>query len=68
MNRTNSEASGPLTVSELQDMLDRSPFLSFLGLKVVEADPVAGQVTMTIVTVTLKQFSSSVKEPEAGHH
>lgn len=47
MSSEDSEASAPLTIAELQDMLGRSPFLAFLGLKVVEADPVAEQVTMT---------------------
>jgi uncharacterized protein (TIGR00369 family) len=37
----------PLTISELQANLDRSPFIAFLGLKVVEADPAREQVTMT---------------------
>ena len=31
---------------ELQAMLDNSPFISFLGLKVTEADPVKETVTM----------------------
>ena len=39
----------PLTSAELQDNLDRSPFISFLGLKVTEADPAKEQVTMTCV-------------------
>ena len=42
-----AEALVPLTITELQDMLDRSPFIAFLGLKVVEADPGREQVTMT---------------------
>ena len=37
----------PLTISELQANLDRSPFIAFLGLRVVEADPAREQVTMT---------------------
>jgi uncharacterized protein (TIGR00369 family) len=37
----------PLTISELQANLDRSPFIAFLGLKVVEADPAREQLTMT---------------------
>ncbi|HZN28561.1 MAG TPA: PaaI family thioesterase [Xanthobacteraceae bacterium] len=37
----------PLTIAELQANLDRSPFIAFLGLKVVEADPAREQVTMT---------------------
>ena len=34
----------PLTGAELQAMLDRSPFIAFLGLKVTEADPAREQV------------------------
>ena len=37
----------PLTAAELQDNLDRSPFIAFLGLKVTEADPGNERVTMT---------------------
>ena len=37
----------PLTGAELQAMLDRSPFIAFLVLKVTEADPAREQVTMT---------------------
>ena len=37
----------PLTIPELQANLDRSPFIAFLGLRVVEADPAREQVTMT---------------------
>ena len=36
----------PLTDAELQAMLDNSPFISFLGLKVIEADPAKERVTM----------------------
>ena len=41
-----SEETKPLTDAELQAMLDNSPFISFLGLKVIEADPAQGRVTM----------------------
>ena len=41
-----SGAIVPLTKEELQAMLDHSPFISFLGLKVTEADPVKERVTM----------------------
>ncbi len=41
-----SEAAKPLTGAELQVMLDRSPFISFLGLEVTEADAAKEQVTM----------------------
>ena len=41
------EAKPPLTGDELQTMLDHSPFIAFLGLKVTEADPVKERVTMT---------------------
>jgi len=36
----------PLSDTELQKMLDHSPFIAFLGLKVTEADPVRERVTM----------------------
>jgi len=42
----NEEAKPPLTDAELQKMLDNSPFISFLGLKVTEADPAKERVTM----------------------
>ena len=41
-----SEETKPLTDAELQAMLDNSPFISFLGLKVIEADPARERVTM----------------------
>lgn len=44
-----SDAPKPLTGGELQAMLDNSPFIAFLGLKVTEADPAKEQVTMTCV-------------------
>lgn len=47
MSAADNETLEPLTAGELQAMLDRSPFIAFLGLKVVEADPIAEQVTMT---------------------
>ena len=37
----------PLTEDELQKMLDNSPFIAFLGLKVTEADPANERITMT---------------------
>ena len=42
-----SDAPKPLTGAELQAMLDHSPFIAFLGIKVIEADPAKEQVTMT---------------------
>ena len=42
-----SDAPQPLSGGELQAMLDHSPFIAFLGLKVIEADPAKEQVTMT---------------------
>jgi uncharacterized protein (TIGR00369 family) len=42
-----SEAPNPLTKDELQAMLDRSPFISFLGLTITEADPAKELITMT---------------------
>ena len=41
-----SEELKPLTDAELQKMLDNSPFISFLGLKVTETDPAKERVTM----------------------
>ncbi|MDP3158397.1 MAG: PaaI family thioesterase [Reyranella sp.] len=42
-----SDALKPLTGDELQAMLDRSPFIAFLGLKITEADPAQELVTMS---------------------
>lgn len=42
-----SEEAKPLSGDELQLMLDSSPFIHFLGLKVVEANPAKEQVTMS---------------------
>lgn len=42
-----SDAPKPLTGDELQAMLDRSPFIAFLGLKITEADPAKELVTMS---------------------
>ena len=44
--KTTDETPKPLSGEELQRMLDGSPFISFLGLKVTEADPAKDQVTM----------------------
>jgi len=44
-----SDTPKPLSGGELQAMLDHSPFIAFLGLKVTEADPAKEQVTMTCV-------------------
>jgi uncharacterized protein (TIGR00369 family) len=41
-----SEAPKPLSGEEMQAMLDRSPFISFLGLRITEADAAREQVTM----------------------
>ena len=41
-----SEETKPLSGDELQAMLDNSPFISFLGLKVTEADQSKERVTM----------------------
>jgi uncharacterized protein (TIGR00369 family) len=43
MNETTARALGG---DELQKMLDHSPFIHFLGLKVTEADPATERVTM----------------------
>jgi uncharacterized protein (TIGR00369 family) len=37
----------PLTKEELQKMLDHSPFIAFLGLKVTEADAPGERITMS---------------------
>jgi uncharacterized protein (TIGR00369 family) len=42
-----SEAPNPLTKDELQAMLDRSPFIAFMGLTITEADPAKELITMT---------------------
>src|SRR6185436_7350867 len=47
MSRSSNEPLVPLTISELQANLDRSPFIAFLGLRVVEADPAREQLTMS---------------------
>ena len=47
MSKSSNDPLVPLTISELQANLDRSPFIAFLGLKVVEADPAREQLTMT---------------------
>jgi uncharacterized protein (TIGR00369 family) len=49
MSGTMSDAPKPLSGDELQAMLDNSPFIAFLGLKVTEADPTREQVTMSCV-------------------
>jgi uncharacterized protein (TIGR00369 family) len=41
-----SEEIKPLSGDELQKMLDHSPFIAFLGLKVTEADSAKGVLTM----------------------
>jgi uncharacterized protein (TIGR00369 family) len=41
-----SDKTQPLTSAELQAMLDRSPFISFMGLRVTDADPARERVTM----------------------
>lgn len=47
MNDKASDKIVPYTKDELQRMLDHSPFIAFLGLKVVEADPAKERLTMT---------------------
>jgi uncharacterized protein (TIGR00369 family) len=42
-----TEAPNPLSKDELQAMLDRSPFISFMGLKITEADPARELITMS---------------------
>ena len=43
----NDDKPQPLSGDELQKMLDNSPFIAFLGLKIVEADPAKESVTMS---------------------
>ena len=42
-----SDTIKPLSSDELQAMLDNSPFIHFLGLQMVEADPAQELVTMS---------------------
>ena len=42
-----NDAANPMTVEELQAYLGRSPFIAFLGLTVVAADPERGEITMS---------------------
>jgi uncharacterized protein (TIGR00369 family) len=42
-----SEPLTPLTAEELQANLDRSPFISFLGLKIISTDPAREEITMS---------------------
>jgi uncharacterized protein (TIGR00369 family) len=42
-----SETPAPYTAEEIQDQIDRSPFIRFLGLKVVSACAEREEVTMT---------------------
>ena len=39
-------APAPLTREQIQDQLGRSPFIAFLGLEVLKADPAAQEVVM----------------------
>lgn len=47
MSTDKAEAPQPLSSAQLQAMLDFSPFIAFLGLKVTEANPANERVTMT---------------------
>lgn len=50
MNDASSSVDkGPLGKDELQAMLDRSPFISFMGLTITEADPARELITMSCV-------------------
>jgi uncharacterized protein (TIGR00369 family) len=40
--------SEALTAAELQERLEQSPFIRFLGLTVIEADPARQVITMTL--------------------
>jgi uncharacterized protein (TIGR00369 family) len=41
-----SDAAKPLSGEEIQKYLDASPFIAFLGLKVIETDPASERITM----------------------
>ncbi len=41
-----SDDAKPMTIEEMQAFLARSPFIAFLGLIVVAADPERGEITM----------------------
>jgi uncharacterized protein (TIGR00369 family) len=41
-----SDDAKPMTIEEMQAFLARSPFIAFLGLVVVAADPERGEITM----------------------
>lgn len=41
-----SDDAKPMTIEEMQAFLARSPFIVFLGLTVVAADPERGEITM----------------------
>ncbi len=43
-----SEAGLPLTAADMQERLSRSPFIAFLDMTVIEADPAGQRVVMTI--------------------
>ena len=45
-DKGSAEQAKRLSDAELQTMLDRSPFISFLGLKVIESDPTKERITM----------------------
>lgn len=46
MSADKISASGPLSGEEIQGYLDASPFIAFMGLKVVETDPARERITM----------------------
>jgi uncharacterized protein (TIGR00369 family) len=46
MSAEKTGAAGPMSAEELQRMLNGSPFIAFMGLRITEADPVEEQVTM----------------------
>ena len=52
----------PLTAAQLQERLTASPFIGFLGLTVIEADPVRQVVTMTLpMRAEFERISSLVR-------
>jgi uncharacterized protein (TIGR00369 family) len=41
-----SDDAKPMTIEEMHAFMARSPFISFLGLRIIAADPEAGLLTM----------------------
>ncbi|CAN5352784.1 PaaI family thioesterase [soil metagenome] len=52
-----SDAGTPSSLQEMQQLLDRSPFVAFLGLKMVAANPQRDEITM--LTAMRPEFERS---------